>query len=75
MNGEALIARALAMPHTHEVITRYANGVERRFPTRNLASAENHADFERRKIGRDLISRDTGETVRVTEVEVREIAA
>ena len=74
MNAEALIARTLAMPHTHEVITRYASGDDRRFTTRSLASAENHAVGERRKIGRDLIAHFTGETVRVVAVEVREIA-
>jgi hypothetical protein len=75
MNAEQLIAHALAMPHTHEVVTRYADGRERRFTTRSLASAEIHAVGERRKIGRDLISHDTGAIVRVVNVEVRGISA
>lgn len=68
-----LIAAALAMPHTHEVVTTYADGTERTFTTRSLATAESFATRERRKIGRDLISHETGDTVRVVEVVVREL--
>jgi fructose-specific phosphotransferase system component IIB len=74
MNAEALIARALAMPHTHKIVTRYADGKERTFTTRNLASAEMHAVGERRKIGRKLIDRETMKPVCVVSVEVSEIA-
>lgn len=65
-----LIAAALAMPKTHAVVTRFADGSERRHETRNLASAQNYAIGERRKIGRDLISRGSGATVRVVSVEI-----
>jgi len=65
-----LIAAALAMPKTHEVVTTYADGTVKRFPTRNLASAENHAVGERRKIGRNLISRENGSKVRVIGVDI-----
>lgn len=68
-----LIAAALAMPKTHAVVTRFADGNERRHETRNMASAENYAVGERRKIGRDLISRETGETVRVVAVEIMDL--
>jgi hypothetical protein len=68
-----LIAAALAAPKTHKVVTTYADGREKRFDTRNLASAENHATGERRKIGRDLVDRMTGVTVRVIGVTVSEI--
>lgn len=68
-----LIAAALAAPKTHKVVTTYADCRVREFETRNLASAENHAVDERRKIGRDLISRDTVETVRIVSVEVMKI--
>jgi len=68
-----LIAAALAMPKTHAVVTRFADGAERRHETRNLASANTHAVGERRKIGKDLISRETGETVRVVSVDIIEI--
>lgn len=65
-----LIARALAAPKRFAVVTRYASGVEKRHGTASLAQAENWAIGERRKIGRNLISRDTGETVRVVSVEI-----
>ena len=65
-----LIAAALAAPKTHKVVTTYADGRIREFPTRCVASAETHATGERRKVGRDLIDRATGRTVRVILVEV-----
>jgi hypothetical protein len=74
MDAEGLIARALAMPHTHEIVWAYADGRSERFTTRNRASAENFADGRRAKLNRDLIDRETGETVRIVSVEVREIA-
>jgi hypothetical protein len=61
------------MPKTHAVVTRFADGTERRFDTRNAASAETYAVGERRKIGRDMINRETGETVRVVSVEIAKI--
>lgn len=70
MNAMELIARAHAMPKTHRVVTLYACGKERTHDTRSAASAELHAGHERRKIGRDLIDRDTGATVRVVSVEI-----
>lgn len=67
-----LIAKALAAPKTHEVVTTYADGTVRRLATRSAASAETHAEMvERPKIGRDLIDRDTKQIVRVVSVEVR----
>ena len=68
MDAMQLINTALAMPKTHAVVTKFADGKERRHETRNLASAETYAVGERRKIGRDLISRETGETVRIEAV-------
>lgn len=66
-----LIAAALAAPKTHRVTTRYACGKVRTFDSRSLASATVYADaVERPKIGRDLICRETGATVRVTSVEI-----
>jgi TPP-dependent indolepyruvate ferredoxin oxidoreductase alpha subunit len=70
MDAMDIINRALAMPKTHVVVTRYECGKERRFESRNIASAENWATGERRKIGRDLIDRETGATVRVVSVEI-----
>ena len=70
----AKIAAALAMPLTHTVMTTYADGKQRGHDTRSAAQAENYAIGERRKIGRDLIERATGKTVRVVSVEIKPIA-
>lgn len=67
---EQLILAELAKPTTHAVLTAYADGTQRRFETRSLPSAENHAIGERRKIGRSLIDRSTGMKVMVVSVEV-----
>jgi hypothetical protein len=75
MTANMLIQAALAAPKTHAVLTAYADGRVKRHETRSLATAENHAIGERRKIGRDLIDRQTGRTVRVVSVEVVGIKA
>lgn len=70
-----LIAAALAAPKTHEVVATYADGAVRITQTRSLASANTHADcVERPRLGRDLIDRATGKTVRIVDVTVRPIA-
>lgn len=66
----ATIAAAMAKPITHLVVTTYADGSTRTHETRSAAQAENFAIGERRKVGRDLIRSETGETVRVTSVAV-----
>lgn len=66
----ALISRFQSMPKTHAVVTRFADGNERRHETATEGQAKNYAVGERRKIGRDLISRETGNTVRVVAVDV-----
>lgn len=68
-----LIAAALAAPKTHVVLTRYANGSTKRHETASASQAENFAIGERRKVGRDLIDRTAGGTVRVASVEIEEI--
>lgn len=69
-----LIAAALAAPKTHAVVTTYACGKVRRHETRSLQTAQNHAKGESRKVGRDLIDRETGNTVRVVSVSVGVVA-
>lgn len=69
MNALDLITAAAAAPKTHAVVTTYADGATSRHETRSAATAENFAVGERRKVGRDLISRDGG-TVRVVSVAV-----
>lgn len=73
MDAMQLIAAKLAEPKTHAVVTRYADGSERRHECRNAKAAETHAFGERRKIGKDLISHETGGIVRVIAVDIEEI--
>lgn len=70
MNTPSLVAEMLARPVTHEVVTTFADGSERRFGVRSAAQGENYAVGEHRKIGRDLISRENGAIVRVISVEL-----
>ena len=73
MNALDLIAAKLAQPMTHIVVTAYADGTVKRHGARSVGAANNWAIGERRKIGRDLISRETGKPVRVVSVDVTEI--
>ena len=70
MTALDLIAAAQEMPHTHKVVTTYADGAIREFTTRHLESAKTYAIGERRKIGKDLVSSETGEKVRVVSVDI-----
>ena len=70
MNTEAFLAAQLAKPLTHRVTITYESGATKTHDTRGKAQAENYALGECRKIGRDLIDRITGETVRVASVTV-----
>ena len=74
MDALALINAALAAPKTHAVLTTYASGNVRRHETRSAGSAENYAVGERRKIGRELIDRETRAIVQVVSVEIVSIA-
>lgn len=62
-----------AAPRSWRVTTHYAGGMTRQHDAHSHAGAENFAIAERRKIGRDLISRETGETVRAVDVTVAPI--
>lgn len=73
MNVHPLIAAALAAPKTHKVVTSYADGSTKEHLTASVSQANNWATGERRKIGRDLINRATGLTVRVISVDIKEI--
>lgn len=65
-----LVAAMLAKPITHEVVTKFVDGTERRFGVRSVAQAENYAIGERRKIGHALKNRETGASVKVVAVEI-----
>lgn len=74
MNTEALIAAQLAKPITHHVIITYADGRQRIHGTRSAGAAKTHVDFVvRPRLGRDLIDRETGNTVRIVSVEIVEV--
>lgn len=73
MNALDLIQAQLAKPLTHRVTTVYEGGAVRTHDVRSLAQAENHATGERRKIGKSLISRETGERVKVLTVTIDSI--
>lgn len=60
MRALDLIAKELAKPATHVVVTRYADGSDHRFAARSAAAAENYATGERRRIGMALLNRQTG---------------
>lgn len=74
MDAMDRIRAALDAPKTHKVVTVFADGAERSHETRSAATAESYAVGERRKIGRDLISRNpdltAGPIVRVVAVRV-----
>lgn len=70
MDIEAFMQAQLARPITHRVVTHYADGATKSLDVRSAGQAENFAIGERRKIGRNLISRETGETVRVVKIEI-----
>jgi hypothetical protein len=55
---DQMLARIRAMPHTHKVVTTYADGKVREFTTRSLQTAEHHAVLDRRNIGRRLMERE-----------------
>lgn len=67
---DRLISAAMSAPMTHVVVTRYADGRELRHEARSAGAAENWAIGERRKLGRSLVNRETGETVMAVAVTV-----
>lgn len=68
------LTAAIAARKTHAVITTYADGTSTRHETRSAASAETHAIGERRKVGREVSTRNDDltwrEPVRVVSVAV-----
>lgn len=73
MNALDLIAKRLAAPRQFRVTTHYEGGATKMHETETEGQAENWATGERRKIGRDLIDRETGGTVRVVDVTIDRI--
>lgn len=73
MNVNDRIAAIQALPRTHKYVMTYADGSTREILAISEAAAENGATRERRHIGRDLIDRATGKTVRIVSVTVEKI--
>lgn len=73
MDIEALIAKRLAAPKSFRVTTTYADGKTKTHDTETIGQAENYARGQLHKINRDLIDRDTGNTVRVIDVAISDI--
>ena len=73
MNINEFIAARQAAPKQFRVTTEYLDGSVRAFETETAGQAENYAHGQRAKLGRDLISRDNGKTVRVINVTVSAI--
>jgi hypothetical protein len=70
MTTPALVAEMLARPLTHKVVTTWSDGSTNELAVRSLAQAKNHKITMSHMAGRDLISRETGATVRVTSIEI-----
>lgn len=70
MTIEQRLSALASGPKPFRVITAYASGEVRSLDVHSAGAAETYALGERRKIGRDLINRETGETVRVVSVEI-----
>lgn len=69
----AMLERMAAGPKPFVCVVSYESGKVRRIPQPTRIQAENVAERERRKIGRPLIDRMTGTTVRVIAVTVTEV--
>lgn len=70
MSIDHLLQELAAAPKPFKVVTTYECGKVRSLDVLSMGAAENHASGERRKIGRNLIERETGRTVRVISVEI-----
>lgn len=65
-----LISAALAAPKTHAVVITYSDGSEHRLETRSEVTARAHLEVYRGQMNRDIISRETGKTIRLMSREV-----
>jgi hypothetical protein len=74
-NTPAIVAAMLAKPITHKVVTTWTDGQVNVLEVRSLAQAENHKITMGHRVGRDIIRRETGETVRVVSIEIVKVAA
>lgn len=72
---DSLIARRLAAPKNWRVTAHYADGRTKSRDVESIGQAENAAiTLGANKVGRDLIDRDTGETVCIVDVTIDRIS-
>lgn len=69
----AIVAAMLARPKTHRIVTTWTDGTVNELDTQSLRQAENHKITMSRFAGRDIISRETGQTKRVVSIEIVEL--
>lgn len=74
-NTPSIIAAILTKPITHKVVTTWTDGQVNSLDVRSMAQAKNHEITMSRMAGRDIIRRETGETVRVVSIEIVAVAA
>lgn len=72
-SSEQFVRRMLARPKQYRVVTIYRSGARRVHEVHSEGQAQNHAIGERRKVGRDLIDRETGKRVHVVDVRIERI--
>lgn len=75
MDPRARVEALAALPKEWRTSTFYDDGTVKFVDQPFQKSAENHADMQRQKLGRCLICRETGKTVRITNVTVSHIGA
>ncbi len=68
--GDTDILNRLAAPKQFAVVTTYDDGSVRRHETETNRQADNYAVGERRKVGRELVSRESGSAVKVVSVTI-----
>lgn len=73
MNIESLIARRLAAKKSFRVVTTLADGTKRTHETETMGQAKNWETGQKAKLGKDMINREDGSTVRFVSVEIEAI--
>ena len=73
MATPSILKDHLSRPFTHAVTTVYSDGREKDHFARSIAAAKNFAVGERRKIGKQVIDRKTGDSSVVIDVVISKL--
>lgn len=73
LTGIDLIRYVQSLPKKFRVVTTYESGVVKTMDVATQGQADGHALMQRRKVGKDLIDRVTGEKVKVVSVTIEAI--